>query len=154
MNTSRIFRAFTLIELLVVIAIIGILAAVVLSSLNSARTKSRDAAVQSDMDSLSPTAVNYEDTNHTFGDTAGASDCAAGVFSDSTFQNVFAHTASLNGGATATCYAADTAFAVAIQRPAGNGYTPASTYWCVDNSGKKCGINDASAISTASCGCP
>ncbi len=56
-------RGFTLIELLVVIAIIGILSAIVLASLSTARTKGQDAARISDVKSLETAMELYYNDN-------------------------------------------------------------------------------------------
>lgn len=56
-------KGFTLIELLVVIAIIGILASVVLASLNSARTSGSDAAVASNLANARAEAELFYDSN-------------------------------------------------------------------------------------------
>ncbi|MFZ4499897.1 MAG: type II secretion system protein [Minisyncoccia bacterium] len=59
-------KGFTLIELLVVIAVIGILASVVLASLNSARKKGADAKIKSELKQIATALELYYDTYGTY----------------------------------------------------------------------------------------
>ncbi len=67
---SKNKKGFTLIELLVVIAIIGVLSSIVLSSLNSARIKGRDAKRKMELHSLEVAIMLYYDTMGNFPDNA------------------------------------------------------------------------------------
>ncbi len=79
-NTFK--RGFTLIELLVVIAIIGILASVVLASLNSARDKGTNAAYKSSLNNMRAQAeIVYDDANRSY-DTVCADTNIAEVLTD------------------------------------------------------------------------
>jgi len=67
--SKRRQRGFTLIELLVVIAIIGLLASIVLVSLNSARAKARDSKAQGDLRQIAIAMEMYYDTSSNYFDT-------------------------------------------------------------------------------------
>lgn len=141
-------RGFTLIELLVVIAIIGILSAVVLASLNTARNKGADAAVKSNIETIRTQAELFYDNNsnryNTDGTTAFAVATAcpptAGTTgtmfgADTTIRNALLQAASAGGGEVSCFMPADgSAYMVEAALKSKNA-SNVTQYYCVDSTG-------------------
>ena len=113
---KRKLVGFTLIELLVVIAIIGVLASIVLASLNTARLKSRDARRIADMKQIQLALELYFDTVKSYpsaasGATGGATALALlsnGGYMSTVPIDPLGNVGTLCRG-TAYCYSANSA---------------------------------------------
>jgi prepilin-type N-terminal cleavage/methylation domain-containing protein len=159
-------KGFTLIELLVVIAIIGVLGAVVLGALNSARNKGNASAVKSELNQARLQADLFFDGDYTdvcdpLNDNADPKGINYMVKKAGEANNFKSTDVNVNGAgdpyASVRCNVSDDgvfwAAQVQMRNEDGtltNADNPNPTYWCVD-SARRGGISNTDLGTNTAC---
>jgi len=147
---------FTLIELLIVIAIIGILAAVVLASLNTARDKGANATIKSTLHNLrSQTEIVNDNNGYSYDKVCNATQDPNVAKAIAT-----AHSASAATGAvvtavgtvqvitTSNCHSSSAGWAISVPLKKAEG---SNLYWCTDYTGVSIGRINPLAANSVTC---
>ena len=140
-------KGFTLVELLVVIAIIGILAQVVLSSVNIARGKGIDTTVKASFNGIrSEAEIVYDNNSQDYTNVCIDPNIVLAISNSATKESfVWASTADNN--VNVNCYSSSTQWMVYIDLA-----KVAGTWWCLDNTGQA--KAELSSPTTAATSCP
>jgi prepilin-type N-terminal cleavage/methylation domain-containing protein len=144
-------RGFTLIELLVVVAIIGLLAAIVITSVSGARQKGIDVSVKSQMSHLRTMAETFYGAGNanTYLGFCGTTTTTTALKNAQSAYNGIPANVQVNAagdGAKVTCNASATGWAA--EAPLSGSVSGTAKMWCVDSQGNSVGKATALASAT------
>jgi len=136
---KSVSKGFTLVELLIVITIIGLLAAVVLPRLQTARDEGIETKIKTELVVAGKRASVEENQALTY-------DVVCGTNGFTQAQSITDQIAAIENfsGQTVACNSRTQDYALSI-------FLASSTYWCVDSAGKRIERPTALGLSEFSC---
>lgn len=137
-------KGFTLLELLVVIAIIGILATIVMVSLQGARRRAQDASIQAQISSARAAAELYATGNDPVGSYEGA--FTAGATNTSGLPDILEAIEDISGAANVQEADGATGWCLSARKVSNT-----AEYYCTDDTGVMTDGDEVCVVANLAC---